>query len=174
MEEGGRSIFLCRAVLFGVRSTTALGLLHSDIQPRGGRRDGTVHRPARRAALLMGGLAYGLRPRGCRVHAGLTDRAREEATAKLAGTGFGQLRRPRRGNNGNARRSLGFAQAFARRTDSAQPCGLSEHWRTGANARPGSTAGGHWFEPSTAHEKHLQRREMRCPIRRGCSVDGNA
>src|SRR5919106_6148269 len=123
-------------------STTALGLLHSDIPPRGGRRDGTVHRPARRAALLMGGLAYGLRPRGCRVHAGLTDRAREEATAKLAGTGFGQLRRPRRGNNGNARRSLGFAQAFARRTDSAQPCGLSEHWRTGANARPDSTSWG--------------------------------
>jgi hypothetical protein len=56
-----------------------------------------------------------------------------------------------RGNNGNGRRSLAFARRSARRTDSAQPWRLSEHQRTGANGRSDRQAGGHWFEPSTAH-----------------------
>jgi hypothetical protein len=41
--------------------------------------------------------------------------------------------------------------------DSAQPSVLSERQRTDANAAPNRQAGGHWFEPSTAHRKSLQR-----------------
>ena len=55
----------------------------------------------------------------------------------------------RRGNNGNVRRSFGFAQAFSRRTDSAQLRGRSELQRTRANGRCESTSWGQWFEPST-------------------------
>jgi hypothetical protein len=47
-----------------------------------------------------------------------------------------------RGNNGNARRSLAFAQAFAHPTDSAQPCGLSELLRTLPHGRSESTSWG--------------------------------
>lgn len=47
-----------------------------------------------------------------------------------------------RGNNGNARRSLGFAEDFPRETDSAQRCGLGEPERSGANGRPDSTSWG--------------------------------
>src|SRR5204862_248980 len=85
---------------------------------------------------------------------GLTDDGRSKAAGKLTDAGFG-LGAPAeeagsRGNNGNVRRSLGFAQPFACRTDSAQPCRLSEPPRTLA---PNRQAGGHWFEPSTAHTK---------------------
>jgi hypothetical protein len=41
-----------------------------------------------------------------------------------------------RGNSGNASRSFTFGTAFAHRAETAQPCGLSEPRRTGANACP--------------------------------------
>src|SRR5436305_192681 len=53
-----------------------------------------------------------------------------------------------RGNDGKDQRSFAFAQAFGRRSDSAQPCCLSEPERTDGTK---STSWGHWFEPSTAH-----------------------
>jgi len=42
-------------------------------------------------------------------------------------------------------------------TDSAQPCARGEQQRTDANAAPNRQAGGHWFEPSTAHRKALHK-----------------
>jgi hypothetical protein len=69
-------------------------------------------------------------------------RAREHAS-------FGPV--PVRGNNGNARRSLGCAESsLARRIplNDAAWANLSELARTAAPIRQ---AGGHWFEPSTAH-----------------------
>src|SRR5439155_10944308 len=48
-------------------------------------------------------------------------------------------------------------------TDSAQPCARGEQQRTDANAAPNRQAGGHWFEPSTAHRKPLQIDACRCP-----------
>jgi hypothetical protein len=36
--------------------------------------------------------------------------------------------------------------------DSAEPCAVSEPRRTETNAAPSRQAGGHWFEPSTAHQ----------------------
>jgi hypothetical protein len=47
-----------------------------------------------------------------------------------------------RGKNGKDQRSLGFAHAFGRVMDFAQPCRLSEHQRPGANACPISTSWG--------------------------------
>src|SRR5919106_895177 len=58
-----------------------------------------------------------------------------------------------RGNNGNARRSLGCAESsLARRIplNDAAWTNLSELGRTAAPTRQ---AGGHWFESSTAHFK---------------------
>src|SRR2546423_15695741 len=60
-----------------------------------------------------------------------------------------------RGNNGNARRSFAFAQAFAPRTDSAQPCRPSERQRTDANGRPESTSWGSLVRAQYAHKKSL-------------------
>ena len=58
-----------------------------------------------------------------------------------------------RGKNGKDRRSFGFAQAFGRGADSAQPCGLSERERTDANGCPESTSWGSLvraqYRPST-------------------------
>src|SRR5947209_2023466 len=62
-----------------------------------------------------------------------------------------------RGNNGNARRSFAFAQAFGRRSIPLNHAGLTEQSRRGPNAAPTRQAGGHWFEPSTAHRKALQK-----------------
>jgi hypothetical protein len=56
-----------------------------------------------------------------------------------------------RGKDGKDWRSLGFIRPFARPPDLAQRWGLAERARTRANARANRQAGGHWFEPSTAH-----------------------
>jgi hypothetical protein len=45
---------------------------------------------------------------------------------------------------------------------SAQRCGLNERQRTDANAAPNRQAGGHWFEPSTAHRKPCKRAPRVC------------
>ncbi len=47
-----------------------------------------------------------------------------------------------RGKNGKDQRSFGFAHAFGRETDSAQPCCLSERQRTDANGCTKSTSWG--------------------------------
>src|SRR5438034_2508959 len=61
-----------------------------------------------------------------------------------------------RGNNGNARRSFAFAQAFACfriPLNHAPWTNSSELARTAAPARQ---AGGHWFEPSAAPPNLLE------------------
>jgi hypothetical protein len=62
-----------------------------------------------------------------------------------------------RGKSGKDQRSFAFAQPFGRHPDSAQPWCLGAPERTGANAAPNRQAGGHWFEPSTAHQKALHK-----------------
>jgi hypothetical protein len=56
-----------------------------------------------------------------------------------------------RGKNGKDQRSFAFAKALGRETDLAQLWGLTAPERTRANAAPNRRAGGHWFEPGTAH-----------------------
>jgi hypothetical protein len=58
-----------------------------------------------------------------------------------------------RGKNGKDEHSFAFARTLGRKTDPAQPLPSTAQARTGANAAPNRQAGGHWFEPSTAHRK---------------------
>jgi hypothetical protein len=75
------------------------------------------------------------------------------STAPVAITLNRAPRRPRtlRGKNGKEFRSFAFAYAFGRVSISALSHGLSARTRTDTNAAPSRQAGGHWFEPSTAH-----------------------
>ncbi len=78
-----------------------------------------------------------------------------------------------RGKNGKDQRSFGFAHAFGRETDSAQPCCLSERQRTDANGCTKSTSWGSLFEPSTAHRKSLHMVAPWCQERRHLDLRGN-
>jgi hypothetical protein len=125
-----RRIQRARAAKAGSDPTGASGLEPATSGVTG-RRSCRVAPPSRRASALVAMLA--------------------PPTSELG------LRR-QRGNNGNARRSFTFARAFARSRVTAQPWAVSEPGRTGANTAPSRQAGGHWFEPSTAHlERPWQR-----------------
>jgi hypothetical protein len=71
---------------------------------------------------------------------------RDDARAKLGRSSRPPSGHDERGNNGNARRSLGFAVAFARRLDSAQPCAWANGGERVRTAAPNLQAGGRWFE----------------------------
>ena len=73
----------------------------------------------------------------------------EETRPEVAGARCSRIwkehkpRRPEpRGKDGKDQRSFAFARPFGRRADSAQPCRLSEHKRTDANACTISTSWG--------------------------------
>ena len=64
--------------------------------------------------------------------------------------------RRERGKNGKDQRSFGFAQAFGRGVDSAQPCCLSARQRTDANGCTKSTSWGSLVRAQYRPSKFLQ------------------
>ena len=95
--------------------------------------------------------SFGVSAKSVRGERARSTTACPEATARVSEAATAPRDTPRYGNNGNARRSFGFV---AVRSFSENPCKQavsahsSERPRTPA---PSRQAGGHWFEPSSAH-----------------------